>query len=90
MDITNAQRNDEGKRRKKKNEGINRRKATLIKKAYELGEVDGIEIALFICKHGRYTTWLIYLSLLELRLGSRTLFWRPSTILLRFLERGLG
>jgi hypothetical protein len=28
----------------------------LIKKAYELGEFDGIDVALIICKHGRYIT----------------------------------
>ncbi|PVH70488.1 hypothetical protein DL98DRAFT_577851 [Cadophora sp. DSE1049] len=57
MDTINVKRNDEGKRRKRKNEGINRRKDTLIKKAYELGEFDGIDVALIICKHGRYTTY---------------------------------
>jgi hypothetical protein len=57
MNTTNVKRNDEGKRRKRKNEGINRRKDTLIKKAYELGEFDGIDVALIICKHGRYTTY---------------------------------
>jgi hypothetical protein len=57
MDITNVKRNDEGKRRKRKNEGINRRKDTLIKKAYELREFDGIDVALIICKYGRYTTY---------------------------------
>jgi len=57
MDTTNVKRNDKGKRRKRKNEGINRRKDTLIKKAYELGEFDGIDVALIICKHGRYTTY---------------------------------
>ena len=40
-----------------KNKGINRRKDTLIKKAYELGEFNGINVALIICKHGRYTTY---------------------------------
>ncbi|PMD52990.1 uncharacterized protein K444DRAFT_478112, partial [Hyaloscypha bicolor E] len=44
-------------KKKKKNEGLNRRKDTLIKKAYELGEFDGIDIALIICKNGRYTTY---------------------------------
>jgi hypothetical protein len=29
----------------------------LIKKAYKLGEFDGIDIALIICKHGRYTIY---------------------------------
>jgi putative salt-induced outer membrane protein YdiY len=57
MDSTNVKRNDEGKRRKRKNEGLNRRKYTLIKKAYELGEFDGIDVALMIYKHGRYTTY---------------------------------
>lgn len=57
MDTINVKRNDERKRRKRKNEGKNRRKNTLIKKAYELGEFDGIDVALIICKHGRYTTY---------------------------------
>ncbi|TVY20226.1 hypothetical protein LARI1_G001644 [Lachnellula arida] len=57
MDIANVKRNNEGKRRKRKNEGLNKRKNTLVKKAYELGEFDGIDVALIICKHGRYTTY---------------------------------
>ena len=57
MDITNVKRKDEGKRRRRKNKGINRRKDTLIKKAYELREFDGIDVALIICKHGWYTTY---------------------------------
>ncbi|KAG4438641.1 hypothetical protein IFR05_005885 [Cadophora sp. M221] len=57
MDSVNVKRNDERKRRKRQNEGINRRKETLIKKAYELGECDGIDKAPIICKHGRYTTY---------------------------------
>jgi hypothetical protein len=57
MENINVKRNNEGKRRKRKNEGINRRKDTLIKKAYELGELDGIDVALIICKHGRYTIY---------------------------------
>jgi hypothetical protein len=40
MDIPKIKRNDKGIRRKRKTEGINRRKDTLIKKAYELGEFD--------------------------------------------------
>jgi hypothetical protein len=48
MDITNVKQNDEGKRRKRKNEGINRRKDTLIKKAYKLGEFNSIDVALII------------------------------------------
>ena len=57
MNTTNVKRNNEGKRRKRKNEGLNRRKDTLIKKAYELGEFDGIDVALIIFKHSRYTTY---------------------------------
>ncbi|KAH8674833.1 hypothetical protein BGZ60DRAFT_429802 [Tricladium varicosporioides] len=57
MDTINVKRNDEGKRRKRKNERINKRKDTLIKKAYELGEFDGVDVALVICKYGRYTIY---------------------------------
>jgi len=57
MDATEIHRNDEGMRRKRENEGINRRKDILIKKVYELGEFDGIDVALIICKHGQYTTY---------------------------------
>jgi hypothetical protein len=51
IDNINVKRNDEGKRKKRKNEGINRRKDTLIKKAYELGDLDDINVALIICKY---------------------------------------
>jgi hypothetical protein len=57
MDTTNVKRNNEGKRRKRKNEGLNKRKYTLIKKAYELGEFDSIDVTLIIYKHGWYTTY---------------------------------
>jgi hypothetical protein len=57
MDTSNFKRNNGGKRRKRKNEVINKGKDTLIKKAYELGEFDGMDVALIICKHGRYTTY---------------------------------
>jgi len=57
MDITNVKRNNKGKRRKRKNKGINRRKDTLIKKAYKLGEFDSINVTLIICKYSRYTTY---------------------------------
>jgi hypothetical protein len=52
-----TKRNNEGIKRKRKNEGINRRKDTSVKKAYELGEFDGVDVVLIICKHGRYTTY---------------------------------
>jgi len=57
MENTNIKQNNKGKRRKRKNERINRRKDTLIKKAYKLGELDGIDVALIICKHSRYTIY---------------------------------
>jgi hypothetical protein len=56
--IDDVKLNEQGRRRRKReNEGINRRKETLVNKAFELGEFEGIEVALFICKHGRYTTY---------------------------------
>ena len=57
MDTPQIKRNNERIKRKRENEGINRRKETLIKKAYELGGLDGVDVALIICKHGRYTTY---------------------------------
>ncbi len=57
MDTPKIERDNEGKRRKRKNEGINRRIETLITKAYEIGKFDGVDVALTICKHGRYTTY---------------------------------
>ena len=57
MDITNAKLNGERRRRKRENAGINRRKDTLVKTAFELGEFDGGDVALIICKYGRYTTY---------------------------------
>jgi hypothetical protein len=57
MDTPQVKQNNESIKRKRKNEGINKRKETLVKKPYELGEFDGIDMALIICKHGRYTTY---------------------------------
>ena len=57
MDTKITKRNNEVIKRKRENEGINKRKGTLVKKAYELGEFDGVDVALIICKHGRYTTY---------------------------------
>ena len=57
MDTKITKHSKERIKRKRKNESINRRKDTLVKKAYELGELDGIDVALVICKHGRYTTY---------------------------------
>ena len=50
MDKTKIKRN-KGIRKKQENKGINKRKDTLIKKAYELREFDNIDVALIICKH---------------------------------------
>jgi hypothetical protein len=57
MDNINVKRNDKGKRKKRKNKGINKRKDTLIKKAYKLGDLDGINVALIIYKYSRYTIY---------------------------------
>ncbi len=57
MDTTNVKLKGERRRRKRENEGINRRKDTLVKKAFELGELDGIDVALIVCKYGQYTTY---------------------------------
>ena len=57
IDTINVKRNNKEKRRKRKNKGLNRRKDTLIKKAYELGEFDSINVALIIYKYGRYTIY---------------------------------
>ena len=57
MDTTNAKLNGERQRRKRDNKGIDRRKDTLIKKAFELGEFEGINVALIIYKNSRYTTY---------------------------------
>jgi hypothetical protein len=57
MDTINIKQNNKGKRRKRKNKGINRRKDTLIKKAYKLREFDSINIPLIIYKHSKYTIY---------------------------------
>jgi hypothetical protein len=57
MDTLKIERDNEGKRRKRKNEGINKRIETLIIKAYEIRKFDGVDVALIIYKHGRYTTY---------------------------------
>jgi hypothetical protein len=36
---------------------MNKRKITLVKKAYKLGEFDDINVALIICKHSQYITY---------------------------------
>ncbi|KAH9204388.1 hypothetical protein DL95DRAFT_418292 [Leptodontidium sp. 2 PMI_412] len=58
MDTPDVKVNTQGRRRRKReNENINRRKETLVTKAFELGEFEGIEVALLICKNGQYTTY---------------------------------
>jgi hypothetical protein len=44
---------------KQKNKGINKRKDTLVKKAYELGQLNSVNVALIICKYSQY---IIYRS----------------------------
>ena len=57
MDTTNAKLKDKRRRWKRENEGINRRKDTLVKKAFELRKLDSINVALIICKHSQYITY---------------------------------
>jgi len=57
MNTPQIKRKNERIERKRKNEVINRRKETLTKKAYELGGFDGVDVALIIRKHGKYTTY---------------------------------
>ena len=42
---------------KRRLENLGRRKKTLFKKAYELGEYDGIDVALIIRQNGRFFTY---------------------------------
>ncbi|PVH68901.1 hypothetical protein DL98DRAFT_474343 [Cadophora sp. DSE1049] len=92
MDSINVKRNEEGKIRTRKNEEINRRKETLIKKAYELVEYDGIDIALIICKHGRYTTYSSkgYASRLPSMAEIQNAYPLPKNLLLEDIEKRLS
>ncbi len=42
---------------KRRSENLGRRKKTVLKKVYELGEYDGIEVALIIRQNGRFFTY---------------------------------
>ncbi|KAG9228715.1 hypothetical protein BJ875DRAFT_489596 [Amylocarpus encephaloides] len=42
---------------RKSHKGASRRKKTLVKKAHELGQIPGFEVALFVCRRGRVTTY---------------------------------
>jgi hypothetical protein len=42
--------------RRRKAENLSRRKKTVLKKVYELGEYDGVDVALIICQNGRFFT----------------------------------
>src|SRR5450432_4877420 len=42
---------------KKRSENLGRRKKTVLKKVYELGEYDGIDVALIIRQNGRFFTY---------------------------------
>jgi len=64
IDTLKIERDNEEKRRKRKNEGINKRIKTLIIKVYEIRKFDGVDVALTIYKHSRYTTYnsKVYIS----------------------------
>ncbi|KAG4442434.1 hypothetical protein IFR05_002080 [Cadophora sp. M221] len=57
METPSVELNGEQRRRKRENERINKRIETLVDKAFALGELDGINVALIICKRGQYTTY---------------------------------
>ncbi|CZT53448.1 uncharacterized protein RSE6_15017 [Rhynchosporium secalis] len=48
--------NNQRRRKKRENEGINNRQKTLLNKAHELGEYEGVEVVLIVRKHGKYIT----------------------------------
>ncbi|KAH7379657.1 hypothetical protein BKA64DRAFT_647976 [Cadophora sp. MPI-SDFR-AT-0126] len=58
MDDTDVKLNDQRRRKKRENEGINNRQKTLLHKAHELGGFEGVEVAVIIRKHGKYTTYV--------------------------------
>jgi hypothetical protein len=70
MDSINLNQKNYRIREKRKNEGINRRNNTLVKKAYKLGEFKGVNVALIIYKYRRYIiyssrdykTWLLSMA----------------------------
>jgi len=43
--------------RKRKRENLRRRKNTLVKKAWEIGHIHGIDVALILRQNGRYFTY---------------------------------
>jgi hypothetical protein len=45
------------KAHKRKSEGIRRRKKTVIRNIYKLGNCPGIDVAFTICQNGKYTTY---------------------------------
>ena len=42
---------------KRRSENLGRRKKTVIKKAYELGKYDGVDVALIIRQNGQFFTY---------------------------------
>jgi len=56
MAINNLKEEKKNSRRRKA-ENLGRRKKTVLKKVYELGEYDGVDIALIIRQNGRFFTY---------------------------------
>ena len=48
MDNTDVKLNDRRRRKKRENEGINNRQKTLLHKAHELGEFEGVEVLVIV------------------------------------------
>lgn len=58
MDDTKVKAYDQRIKKKRKNEGINNRQKTLLNKAHELGEFEGVEVVVIVRKYGKYTTYV--------------------------------
>ena len=43
--------------RKRRTDNLGRRKKTLLKKAYELGKYDGVDVAVIIRQNGKFFTY---------------------------------
>jgi hypothetical protein len=42
---------------KRRTDNIGQRKKTLLKKAYELGKYDGVDVAVIICQNSKFFTY---------------------------------
>ena len=52
-----ATKNKQALKNKRKREGTGRKAKTVIEKAHKLGKHPGVDVAVFICNRGRYSTY---------------------------------